>query len=339
MLLSDFDFPFDPSLIAAHPETPRDQARLLVLDRVTGDLSHHLVADLPYLLHSGDLVVANDTKVLPARVGGQIVHTGKAVEILFVRDMGHGIWEVFVKGKLRVGHIIQVTPDFRLIVTERSRDRTAVRLEGRGVIDELMQKFGRMPLPPYIKRAPVREDHEWYQTVFARAEGAIAAPTAGLHFTEQLLADLQRRGIGFATVTLHVGPGTFRPVTADRVEEHHMDAEIMNVPERTAQRIYDTRVHGGRVVAIGTTVTRALESAVGTTGQVRPYRGETSLFIRPGFAFRAVDGLLTNFHLPRTTLLMLVSAFAGTDRLRNAYAAAVSARYRFYSYGDAMLIR
>jgi S-adenosylmethionine:tRNA ribosyltransferase-isomerase len=339
MLLSDFDFPFDPSLIAAHPETPRDQARLLVLDRITGDLSHHLVADLPYLLHSGDLVVANDTKVLPARVGGQIVHTGKAVDILFVRDMGHGIWEVFVKGKLRVGHIIHVGPNVRLIVTERSRDRTTVRVEGQGIVDELMQRFGRMPLPPYIKRAPVREDHEWYQTVFARAEGAIAAPTAGLHFTERLLAELQRRGIGFATVTLHVGPGTFRPVTADRVEEHHMDAEIMDVPEGTAQKIHDTRVHGGRVVAIGTTVTRALESAVGTTGQVRPYRGQTSLFIRPGFAFRAVDGLLTNFHLPRTTLLMLVSAFTGTDRLRKAYAAAVAARYRFYSYGDAMLIR
>jgi S-adenosylmethionine:tRNA ribosyltransferase-isomerase len=339
MLLSDFDFPFDPSLIAAHPKAPRDQARLLVLDRITGDLSHHLVADLPYLLHSGDLVVANDTKVLPARVAGQIVHTGKTVDILFVRDMGHGIWEIFVKGKLRVGHIIQVTPDVRLIVTERSRDRTTVRLEGRGVIDELMQRFGRMPLPPYIKRAPVQEDHEWYQTVFARAEGAIAAPTAGLHFTERLLADLQRRGIGFATVTLHVGPGTFRPVTADRVEEHHIDAEIMEVSEGTAQKIYDTRVHGGRVVAIGTTVTRALESAVGTTGHVRPYRGQTSLFIRPGFAFHAVDGLLTNFHLPRTTLLMLVAAFTGTDPLRKAYAAAVTARYRFYSYGDAMLIR
>jgi S-adenosylmethionine:tRNA ribosyltransferase-isomerase len=339
MQLSDFDFPFDPSLIAAHPETPRDQARLLVLDRITGDLSHHLVADLPYLLHSGDLVVANDTKVLPARVGGQIVHTGKAVDILFVRDMGHGIWEVFVKGKLRVGHIIHVGPNVRLIVTERGRDRTTVRVEGQGIVDELMQRFGRMPLPPYIKRAPVREDHEWYQTVFARAEGAIAAPTAGLHFTERLLAELQRRGIGFATVTLHVGPGTFRPVTADRVEEHHMDAEIMDVPEGTAQKIHDTRVHGGRVVAIGTTVTRALESAVGTTGQVRPYRGQTSLFIRPGFTFRAVDGLLTNFHLPRTTLLMLVAAFTGTDRLRKAYAAAVAARYRFYSYGDAMLIR
>jgi S-adenosylmethionine:tRNA ribosyltransferase-isomerase len=339
MLLSDFDFPFDPSLIAAHPEIPRDRARLLVLDRATGHISHHLVADLPELLKSGDLVVANDTKVLPARVGGHVTHTGKAVDILFVRDVGQGTWEVLIKGKLRAGHIIRVSPQVSLLVMERSRVRTTVRIEGGGVVDELMQKFGRMPLPPYIKRPPVREDHDWYQTVFARSEGAIAAPTAGLHFTERLVADLHGRGIGFTTVTLHVGPGTFRPVTADHVEEHRMDAEVMEVPERTVQMIQDTRIHGGRVVAIGTTVTRALESAVGTTGQVRSLRGETSLFIKPGFVFRAVDGLLTNFHLPRTTLLMLVSAFTGTERLRNAYAAAVTARYRFYSYGDAMLIR
>jgi S-adenosylmethionine:tRNA ribosyltransferase-isomerase len=232
-----------------------------------------------------------------------------------------------------------VSPEVRLLVTERNRTRTTVRIEGGGVVDDLIQKFGRMPLPPYIKRQPVREDYEWYQTVFARAEGAIAEPTAGLHFTKQLVADLERRGIGFTTVTLHVGPGTFRPVKADHVEEHRMDAEVMEVPERTAQMIQDTRIRGGRVVAIGTTVTRALESAVGTSGQVRSLRGETSLFIKPGFVFRATDGLLTNFHLPRTTLLMLVSAFTGTERLRNAYAAAVTARYRFYSYGDAMLIR
>ncbi|HET6674378.1 MAG TPA: tRNA preQ1(34) S-adenosylmethionine ribosyltransferase-isomerase QueA [Nitrospiraceae bacterium] len=339
MLLSDFNFPFDPSLIAAHPEIPRDQARLLVLDRATGDLSHHLVTDLPDLLHSGDLVVANDTKVLPARVGGRVVQTGKAVDILFVRDAGHGTWEVLIKGKLRKDHIIQVGQDVRLTVTERSRDRTTVRMEGEGVVDELMQKFGMMPLPPYIKRPPGREDHEWYQTVFARAEGAIAAPTAGLHFTERLLADLQHRGIAVATVTLHVGPGTFRPVSAARIEDHQMEAEIMEVSEQTAQMVQDTRAHGGKVIAIGTTVTRALESAVAETGRLRPFRGLTSLFIRPGFAFRAVDGVVTNFHLPRTTLLMLVSAFAGTERLREAYGAAVAARYRFYSYGDAMLVR
>lgn len=202
-----------------------------------------------------------------------------------------------------------------------------------------MRTAGTMPLPPYIKRRPVREDHEWYQTVFARAEGAIAAPTAGLHFTEELLAGLQYRGIGFTTVTLHVGPGTFRPVRADRIEEHHMEAEIVEVTEQAARMIQETRALGGKIIAIGTTVTRALESAAQKTGQVRSFRGPTSLFIRPGFAFRAVDALLTNFHLPRTTLLMLVSAFTGVEPLRAAYGTAVAARYRFYSYGDAMLIR
>ncbi len=339
MLLSDFDFPFDPSLIAARPEIPRDQARLLVLDRGSSALSHHRIADLPDLLKVGDLIVVNDTKVLPARVGGHVVQTGKAVDILFVRNMGDGTWEVLIKGKLRKDHRIQVGQDVRLIVTERSRDRTTIRMEGEEVVDELMQKFCMMPLPPYIKRLPGREDHEWYQTVFARAEGAIAAPTAGLHFTERLLADLRGRGIAVATVTLHVGPGTFRPVSAARIEEHQMEAEIMEVSEQTAQLVQDTRARGGRVIAIGTTVTRALESAVGEAGRIRPFRGLTSLFIRPGFAFRAVDSLVTNFHLPRTTLLMLVSAFAGTERLRETYGAAVAARYRFYSYGDAMLIR
>lgn len=338
MRLADFDFPFDPSLVATHPERPRDRARLLLVDRAAGTMRHHRIADLPDLLHGGDLVVANDTKVLAARVCGHVAHTGRALDILFVRDVGQGIWEVLLKGRLRVGQVIRINDDVRLVIMERSRTRTTVRIEGEGAAEELMRKFGTMPLPPYIKRRPVQEDHEWYQTVFARAEGAIAAPTAGLHFTDGLLADLRRRGIRFTTVTLHVGPGTFRPITADRIEDHHMEEEIVEVTDQTARMIQDTRAHGGRVVAIGTTVTRALESAAQETGQVRPFRGPTSLFIRPGFVFRAVDALLTNFHLPRTTLLMLVSAFTGVERLRGAYGAAVAARYRFYSYGDAMLI-
>jgi S-adenosylmethionine:tRNA ribosyltransferase-isomerase len=338
MRLADFDFPFDPSLIAAHPESPRDHARLLLVDRASGTIGHHRIADLPELLHAGDLIVANDTKVLAARVGGHVAHTGKALDILFVRDVGQGIWEVLLKGRLRAGQIIRINDDVRLVIMERSRNRTTVRVEGEGAAEELMRRFGTMPLPPYIKRRPVQEDHEWYQTVFARAEGAIAAPTAGLHFTDGLLAGLRRRGIRSATVTLHVGLGTFRPVTADRIEDHRMEAEIVEVNDQTARMIQDTRARGGRVVAIGTTVTRALESAAQETGQVRQFHGPTSLFIMPGFAFRAVDALLTNFHLPRTTLLMLVSAFTGVERLREAYRVAVAARYRFYSYGDAMLI-
>ena len=339
MQLAEFDFPFDPSLIAAQPEHPRDHARLLVLDRATGMLHHHRVADLPSLLDAGDLVVANDTKVLAARVAGRVVDTGRMLDILFVRDLGQGLWEVFLKGRLRAGQVLEINDDVRLIIVERGRDLTTVRMQGAGTVEQVMRTVGMMPLPPYIKRAPIGEDRAWYQTVFARAEGAIAAPTAGLHFTERLLAGLHARDIGFTTVTLHVGPGTFRPVTSDRIEDHHMDAEIVEVSQQAAGMIQETKAQGGRIVAIGTTVTRALESAAGTNGQVQPFRGPRSLFITPGFIFRAVDVLLTNFHLPRTTLLMLVSAFAGTDRLREAYGTAVAARYRFYSYGDAMLIR
>jgi len=339
MQLAEFDFPFDPSLIAAQPEHPRDHARLLVLDRATGTLHHHRVADLPSLLDAGDLVVANDTKVLAARVAGRIVDTGRMLDILFVRELEPGLWEVFLRGRLRAGQVIEINDDVRLIIVERGRDRTTVRMEGAGTVEHVMRTVGMMPLPPYIRRAPVAEDRAWYQTVFARAEGAIAAPTAGLHFTERLLAGLHARGIGFTTVTLHVGPGTFRPVTSDRIEDHRMDAEIVEVSQQAARMIQKTKAQGGRIVAIGTTVTRALESAAKASGQVEPYSGPTSLFIMPGFVFRAVDILLTNFHLPRTTLLMLVSAFAGTARLREAYGTAVAARYRFYSYGDAMLIR
>ena len=284
-------------------------------------------------------MVANDTKVLAARVAGRVVDTGRMLDILFVRDLGQGLWEVFLKGRLRAGQVLEINDDVRLIIVERGRDRTTVRMQGAGTVEQVMRTVGMMPLPPYIKRAPIGEDRAWYQTVFARAEGAIAAPTAGLHFTERLLAGLHARDIGFTTVTLHVGPGTFRPVTSDRIEDHHMDAEIVEVSQQAAGMIQETKAQGGRIVAIGTTVTRALESAAGTNGQVQPFRGPTSLFITPGFIFRAVDVLLTNFHLPRTTLLMLVSAFAGTDRLREAYGTAVAARYRFYSYGDAMLIR
>jgi S-adenosylmethionine:tRNA ribosyltransferase-isomerase len=339
MQLAEFDFPFDPSLIATQPEHPRDSARLLVLDRAGGILSHHRVADLPSLLEAGDLVVANDTKVVAARVVGRVVETGRMLDILFVRNLGQGLWEVFLKGRLRAGQVLEVGEGIRFVIVERNRDRTTLRMDGTGTVEDVMRTIGMMPLPPYIKRAPIAEDRAWYQTMFARAEGAIAAPTAGLHFTQTLLAGLQSRGIGFTTVTLHVGPGTFRPVTSDRIEDHRMEAEIVEVSEEAARMIRDTKSQGGRIVAIGTTVTRALESAAGASRQVEPYRGPTSLFISPGFTFRAVDILLTNFHLPRTTLLMLVSAFAGIDRLRDAYATAVAARYRFYSYGDAMLIR
>ena len=338
MQLSEFDFPFDPSLIAAHPNLPRDHARLLVLQRLDRSLAHRRVDELPDLLQPGDLLVVNDTKVLAARVAGRKRPSGAEVEILFVKDLGDAIWEVLIKGTFRPGQIIEMNAEASAVVVERGATRTMVRVESPIPFSEWLRQHGRMPLPLYLKRAPTDQDREWYQTLFAQHEGAIAAPTAGLHFTPELLARLQQRGIGLTTVTLHVGVGTFKPVTVDKIEDHRMGAEWIEVGAEAVRAIEQMRATGRRIVAVGTTVVRALETAARTDGQIRPYRGETDMFMTPGFPFKVVDALLTNFHLPRTTLLMLVSALAGTEFLRQAYAAAVRERYRFYSYGDAMLI-
>ena len=338
MQLSEFDFPFDPSLIATHPTLPRDQARLLVLQRVDRSLAHRRVDELSDLLQPGDLLVVNDTKVLAARVAGFKRPSGAEVEILFVKDLGDAIWEVLIKGTFRPGQRIEMGPEAVAVVVERGATRTTVRVESPIPLSEWLRQHGRMPLPPYMKRAPTDQDREWYQTLFAQHEGAIAAPTAGLHFTPKLLARLQQRGIGLTTVTLHVGVGTFKPVTVDQIEDHRMGAEWIEVGAEAVRAIEQARATGKRIVAVGTTVVRTLETAARTDGQIRPYRGETDMFMTPGFPFKVIDALLTNFHLPRTTLLMLVSALAGTECLRQAYAEAVRERYRFYSYGDAMLI-
>jgi S-adenosylmethionine:tRNA ribosyltransferase-isomerase len=338
MQLSEFDFPFDSSLIAVHPSLPRDHARLLVLRRIDRSLTHRRVDELADLLQPGDLLVVNNTKVLAARVAGRKRPSGAEVEILFVKDLGNAIWEVLIKGTFRPGQIIEMGAEAVAVVVERGVTRTTVRVESPIPLSEWLRQYGRMPLPPYMKRAPTDQDRVWYQTLFAKHEGAIAAPTAGLHFTPELLARLQQRGIGLTTVTLHVGVGTFKPVTVDQIEDHRMGAEWIEVGAEAARAIEQARVTGRRVVAVGTTVVRALETTARADGQIRPYRGETDLFITPGFPFKVVDALLTNFHLPRTTLLMLVSALAGTECLRQAYAEAVHERYRFYSYGDAMLI-
>lgn len=338
MQLSEFDFPFDPSLIATHPNLPRDHARLLVLQRLDRSFAHRRVDELPDLLQSGDLLVVNDTKVLAARVVGRKRPSGVKVEILFVKDLGDAIWEVLIKGTFRPGQIIEMSAEAVAVVVERGPTRTTVRVESPIPLSEWLRQHGRMPLPPYMKRAPTDQDREWYQTLFAQHEGAIAAPTAGLHFTPELLARLQQRGVGLATVTLHVGVGTFKAVTVDQIEDHRMGAEWLEVGTEAVHAIEQARATGRRVVAVGTTVVRALETAARADGQIRPYRGETDMFMTPGFSFKVVDALLTNFHLPRTTLLMLVSALVGTEYLRQAYAEAVRERYRFYSYGDAMLI-
>lgn len=338
MLLSEFDFPFDPSLIASQPVVPRDRARLLVLDRQTGRFSHLHVADLPSLLDPGDLLVVNDTKVLPARMRGKKLPTGTSVDVLFVRDLGGNVWEVMVKGTFRVGQVIEFDREARATVLKRDAAGTAVKVESPIPVVQLLGACGEMPLPPYIKRRPGSEDHDWYQTVFAAHQGAIAAPTAGLHFTEDLLARLAERAIRVVTVTLHVGPGTFKPVVTERIEDHRMDGEVFKVGEKAAEAVMRTKQAGRRVVAVGTTVVRTLETVAREQGTIIPAEGESHLFIAPGFQFQTVDALMTNFHLPKTTLLMLVSAFAGVELIRRAYEEAVKERYRFYSYGDAMLI-
>ena len=340
MRLSEFDFPFDESLIADYPVSPRDHARLLVVPR-KGEpaFQHAWMKDLPNLLRSGDVVVLNDTKVMPARLHGTKRSTGGKIEALLVRPLEEESWEVLLKGHVDVGQVLQFQDEATAEVLERSQERTVLRIDTRGSVTELLDRIGEVPLPPYIKRPATEQDKETYQTVFARSEGAVAAPTAGLHFTDRLLAALKQKGIQLATVTLHVGPGTFRPVTVDRIEDHHMAAEWFDISEETAQRLNMAKAEGRRVVAVGTTSVRTLESAVSETGKIRPGPGETCLFITPGFRFAMADALLTNFHLPRTTLLMLVSAFGGLDQLRAAYAEAINARYRFYSYGDAMLIQ
>lgn len=338
MLLSEFDFPFDPALVADRPVEPRDHARLLALSRLSGACAHHRVTDLPGLLNPGDLLVVNDTKVLPVRMSGRKRPGGGKVEVIFVKELGDHVWEVLMKGGGKVGQVIELDDEAYCTVLETGPSRIVVGMTTCKPIRALFESIGHMPLPPYIKRAPEHADLDWYQTRFAREEGSIAAPTAGLHFTDHLVTDLGSRGIRIATVTLHVGPSTFRPVKATRIEDHDMLPERMEITSETAETIMRTKAEGGRILAVGTTVVRTLETASDEKGAVAPYDGESTLYITPGYRFRTVDAMLTNFHLPRTTLLMLVSAFAGTERLRAAYAEAIRARYRFYSYGDAMLI-
>ncbi|HEX7315866.1 MAG TPA: tRNA preQ1(34) S-adenosylmethionine ribosyltransferase-isomerase QueA [Pyrinomonadaceae bacterium] len=351
MLISDFDFELPDELIAQHPLERRDASRMLVVSRAEGAWRDASFAEFPSELREGDAVVVNNTRVFPARLVGRRQPTGGRVELLLVRrrvEFEGEAWEVLAKPARRLEAGARVTfGDGRLsaetlAATEDGAGRV-VRFQTEGDFASLLEEFGRMPLPPYIKReaddlASADEDRERYQTVYANAPGAIAAPTAGLHFTPHVFEHLRERGVRTAEVTLHVGYGTFAPVRADDLSEHRVAAEHFEVSEATATEINATREAGGRVVAVGTTTVRALESAVDESGRVRAGRGETGLTITPGYSFRAVDAMLTNFHLPRSSLLVLVSAFAGRELVLNAYRHAVAARYRFYSYGDCMLI-
>ena len=377
MDVRDFDFDLPSELIAQEPPAVRGGARLLHLDRATGSLAHTLVSALPDLLRAGDLVVVNDTRVFPARLLGRRHPSGGAVECLLVRrlEAGEGptrvrsgsdegqtgvrpgsdpdpsgvesaLWEALVHPgqKLKPGARVVFEGSRTIhgeILERRGFGRRIVRLwtSDGSTVDDAVDAIGHMPLPPYIRRDDRPDDRDRYQTVFARARGSIAAPTAGLHFTAGLAAALGARGVGIASVTLHVGYGTFQPIRVERVEDHRLESERYEIGVPAADAINRARAEGRRVIAVGTTTTRTLEAvARAHEGRIAAGHGDTDLFLYPGADFRIVDGLLTNFHLPQSSLLMLVAAFAGRDRVRSAYDAAVAERYRFYSYGDAMLV-
>jgi len=340
-----FDYELPESLIAFHPAERRDGARLLVLDPASGSIAHFAISDLPSLLPPRCLLVANDTRVIKARLKARRP-TGGAVEVLLVRPLEEGAvscrWLVLLHANkpLRVGAPIELGAGIVARVFERRERGEAVVEVGASSAALLAHAAatGEVPLPPYIRRAPEPSDAERYQTVFARHDGSVAAPTAGLHFTDELLSALEQRGHEIRFATLHVGPGTFRPISADDLEHHAMDAERYVVPEETASAIRAAKAEGRPVIAIGTTAVRALEGSARQCGSIAAGVGLTDIFISPGFEFRAVDGLVTNFHLPKSTLLCLVSALAGREHVLAAYREAVAERYRFYSYGDAMLI-
>jgi S-adenosylmethionine:tRNA ribosyltransferase-isomerase len=339
---ADYDFDLPPELIAQHPAEHRSESRLLVLERASRSIRHRHFGDLVDLVRPGDLMVVNETRVFPARLKGHRASGGEA-EILLLRqsdDQGER-WEALVRpgAKLRPGRSVEIGPELAvdIVDTTPAGDRI-VHLRTTLAPLEAIERYGEIPLPPYVRRPPTDADRERYQTVYARSTGSVAAPTAGLHFTPELMADLEGRGVTFASLVLHVGVGTFRPVEADDPAEHRMHSEWFRVPEDTSAKIDETRRCGGAVWAVGTTTVRTLESVVAEDGSVPPAEGWTDIFIRPPHHFRAVDHLITNFHLPRSTLLMLVSAFAGREVVLEAYREAVELGYRFFSYGDAMAI-
>jgi S-adenosylmethionine:tRNA ribosyltransferase-isomerase len=346
--VADFDFDLPDDLIAQQPATERGGSRLLVMDRASGRIAHHHFSDLPSLLRAGDLLVVNDTRVFPARLIGTRLPGGGAAECFLVHPAAEpDTWIALVHPgqRLREGSRMRFAGAGRALNAEvlgrHFHGRRTVRLwtDDGSTVRDTIDAIGHIPLPPYIKRPDTASDRDRYQTIYARERGSIAAPTAGLHFTPQLLEELNERGIERATVTLHVGYGTFQPVRVDRVEDHHVESEHYEVTPATAAALTRARREGRRVIAVGTTTTRTLESLTVTpAGDVLASAGETALFIHPGFAFKVVSGLITNFHLPKSSLLMLVSAFAGRDQVLAAYRQAIAERYRFYSYGDAMFI-
>ncbi|MDD3798578.1 MAG: tRNA preQ1(34) S-adenosylmethionine ribosyltransferase-isomerase QueA [Novosphingobium sp.] len=336
-----FDFDLPPERIALRPARPRDAARMLLVEGREGPLADCTVRDLPNLLRAGDVLVFNDTKVIPAQLEGR---RGEArIGATLHKRIDLRRWQAFIRNakRLHAGDVVQFPQGVSAIAETRHDDGSwTLAFEGEEPVEVLLERAGTMPLPPYIagKRPTDESDRADYQTIFAREEGAVAAPTAALHFTPELLATLDNAGIGREALTLHVGAGTFLPVKADDTAEHRMHSEWGRIDQATADRLNAARQAGGRLIAVGTTSLRLLESAAGENGIIRPFAGDTDIFITPGYRFRAVDGLMTNFHLPKSTLFMLVSALMGLERMQAAYAHAIAHEYRFYSYGDASLL-
>ena len=340
MDLKDFNYDLPEELIAQDPLEDRSSSRLMVLHKDTGRIEHKIFRDIIDYLNPGDCLVINDTKVIPARLMGIKEDTGAAIEVLLLKRNVDDVWECLVKpGKkartgarivfgegLLVGEIVDVIED----------GNRMIKFHYEGIFEEILDKLGQMPLPPYITHK--LQDKNRYQTVYAKNEGSAAAPTAGLHFTKELLEKIKEKGVNVVSITLHVGLGTFRPVKVDKIEEHHMHTETFNISKEAADTINRTRAAGGRVIAVGTTSCRTLESAAADDGTIPARSGDTDIFIYPGYKFKAIDCLITNFHLPESTLIMLVSALAGRDNIMNAYETAVKERYRFFSFGDAMFI-
>jgi len=341
MNLHDFYYELPQELIAQDPLEDRSGSRLLLLDRKTGETEHHIFRDIIDYLYPGDCLVVNNTKVIPARLMGSRVGTGAKVEVLLLKRRDEDVWETLVKPGKKAKPGVQIsfgngllTGEVLEVVEDGNR---LIRFAYEGIFEEILDRLGQMPLPPYITHQ--LKDRNRYQTVYAKHDGSAAAPTAGLHFTPELLQRLREKGVRIAHVTLHVGLGTFRPVKVENIQEHHMHSEFYMVEEEQARLINETKARGGRIIAVGTTSCRTLESAAGEDGILQAGSGWTDIFIYPGYEFRLTDCLITNFHLPESTLMMLVSALAGREKIMAAYAEAVKERYRFFSFGDAMLIK
>ena len=340
MKVEEFDYYLPQELIAQHPNEKRDHSRLMVIDRKTDNIEHKYFYDILEYLNEGDCLVLNNSKVIPARIFGKKRGTGANIEFLLIKKIEGDTWQVMVKPGKRVkpGDIIDFSEDFSCHILDFGEDGTRIgEFKYDGIFMEALEKIGSMPLPPYIERASELEDKDRYQTVYCKEEGSVAAPTAGLHFTKELLEKVKEKGVKIAYVTLHVGIGTFRPVKVDDVKDHVMHFEEYEVSEETAYIVNETKKNGGKVIAVGTTSTRTLESAT-VDGRLQIGNGETSIFIYPGYEFKMVDMQITNFHLPKSTLLMLVSAFYSKCGIDKAYKEAVATEYKFFSYGDAMII-